>query len=41
MRPVKLQQHLENVHPQTKNKDRSFFERHNKALKEMRLDSSG
>jgi len=41
MRPVKLKQHSENVHPQTKNKDRSFFERHNKALKKMRLDSSG
>jgi len=32
MGPVKLKQHLENVHLQTKNKDR-FSERHNKALK--------
>jgi len=41
MRPVKLKQHSENVHPLSKNKDKSFFEQLNKALKKMRLDSSG
>jgi len=40
MRPTKLKQHLKNVHPQNKDKDKSFFERHNKALKMMRLDAS-
>ncbi|CAM1298524.1 Uncharacterised protein r2_g811 [Pycnogonum litorale] len=41
MRPTKLKQHLEKVHPQHKDKDRSFFERHGKALKAMKLDKTG
>ena len=41
MRPAKLKQHLENVHPQSKHKDKSYFERQSKALKMMRLDNSG
>ena len=40
MRLAKLKQHLENVHPQSKHKDKSYFERQSKALKMMRLDSS-
>ena len=41
MRPAKLKQHLQNVHSQSKHKDKSYFERQNKALNMMRLDSSG
>ena len=41
MRLAKLKQHLENVHPQNKHKDKSYFERQSKALKMMRLHSSG
>ena len=41
MRPAKLKQHLDNVHPESKHKDKSYFERQSKALKMMRLDSSG
>ena len=40
MSPVKLKQHLQNVHPQSKDKDKSYFEHQNKALKMMRLDAS-
>ena len=41
MKPTKLKQHLQNVHPQHKDKDKSFFERHGNALKKMKLDSTG
>ena len=40
MRPAKLKQHLENVHPQHINKDKTYFERQRRALKSMRLDAS-
>ena len=40
MRPAKLKQHLENVHPQHINKDKTYFERQRIALKSMRLDAS-
>ena len=40
MRPAKLKQRLQSVHPQSKDKDKSYFERKNKALKMMRLDAS-
>ena len=39
IRPAKLKQHLDNVHPQSKQKDKSYFERQSKTLKMMRLDS--
>ena len=39
MRPVKLKQHLENVHPQHINKDKTYFERQKRALKSMGLDA--
>jgi hypothetical protein len=41
LRPNKLKQHLTSVHPQYAEKDRDFFERHGRQLKQMRLDSSG
>ena len=41
IRPAKLKQHLGNVHPQSKHKDKSYFEWQSKALKIMRLDSPG
>jgi hypothetical protein len=41
MKPTKLKQHLQNVHPQHKDKDKSFFEHHGNALKKMKLDSTG
>lgn len=41
LRPNKLKQHLTSVHPQHAEKDRDFFERHGKQLKQMRLDTSG
>ena len=40
MRTVKLKQHLQNVHPQSEDKDKSYFKRQNKALKIKRLDAS-
>ena len=40
MKSVKLKLHLQNVHPQSKDKDKSYFERQNKALKIMILDVS-
>ena len=40
MRPAKLKQHLENVHPQHINKDKTYFERQKRALKSMKLDAS-
>ena len=40
LKPVRLKQHLHNVHQQNKDKSRSFFERHASALKKMRLDSN-
>ena len=40
MRPVKFKQHLQNVHPQNKDKDKSYFEGQNKALKMIKLDAS-
>ena len=40
MRPAKLKQHLENVHPQHINKDKTYFEHQRRALKSMRLDAS-
>ena len=40
MRPAKLKQHLENVHPQHINKNKTYFERQRRALKSMRLDAS-
>ncbi|XP_042243550.1 zinc finger BED domain-containing protein 5-like [Homarus americanus] len=41
MKPTKLRRHLQNVHPQHKDKDQNFFERHGNALKKMKLDSTG
>ena len=41
MRPVKLIQHLHNVHPHSKDKEKTYFERRSRALKKMRLDASG
>ena len=41
LKPTKLKQHLNNVHQQHKDKSRSFFERHARALKKMRLNSNG
>ena len=32
MRPAKLKQHLQNVHPQSKDKDKSYFERQSKTI---------
>ena len=40
MRPAKLKQHLENVHPQHINKNKTYFERQRRALKSMRLNAS-
>ena len=40
MRPAKLKQHLENVHLQHVNKDKTYFERQRRALKLMRLNAS-
>ena len=39
MRLAKLKQHLENVHPQHINKDKTYFERQRRALKSMKLDA--
>ena len=39
MRPAKLKQHLENVHSQHINKDKTYFERQRRALKSMKLDA--
>ena len=33
MKPTKLEQHLQNVHPQHKDEDKSFFECHGNAPK--------
>ena len=41
MRPAKLKQHLHNVHPHTKDKEKIYLERQSRALKKMRLDASG
>ena len=41
MRPEKLKQHLHNVHPQSKDKEKLYFERQSRALKKMSLDASG
>ena len=41
MRPAKLKQHLQNVHPHNKDKEKTYFERQSRALKKMRLDASG
>ena len=41
MRPAKLKQHLENIHPQSKDKDKSYFQRLGNSLKRMRLDATG
>ena len=40
MRPAKLKQHLENVHTEHLNKDKTYFERQRRAVKSMRLDAS-
>jgi hypothetical protein len=36
-----LKEHLQNVQPQDRDKDRSVSERHGNALKKMKLDSTG
>ena len=41
MRPAKLKQHLRNVHPNSKDKDKTYFEQQSRALKKTRLDASG
>ena len=41
MRPAKLKQHLHNVHPHSKDKEKTYFERQSRALKKMRLNASG
>ena len=40
MRPAKLKQHLENVHLQHINKDKTYFKHQRRALKSMRLNAS-
>ena len=40
IRPAKLKQHLQNLHPQSKEKDKSYFEGRSKTLKTLRLDAS-
>ena len=40
MRLAKLKQHLENVHPQHINKDKTYFKHQRRALKSMKLDAS-
>ena len=40
MTSAKHKQHLENVHPQHINKDKTYFERRRRALNSMRLDAS-
>ena len=40
VKPAKMKQHLLNVHPQHKDKNKSFFERHGNALKKMKLVST-
>ena len=39
MKPAKLKQRLENVHPQHINKDKTYFERQRRELKSMKLDA--
>lgn len=41
MKSTKLKQHLENVHPRHKGKDKSFFERNMNMLKKMKLGATG
>ena len=41
MRPAKLIQHLHNVHPHSKDKEKTCFELRSRALKKMRFDASG
>ena len=41
MRSAKLKQHLHNVHPHSKDKEKIYIERQSRALKKMRLDDSG
>ncbi|XP_076359161.1 protein FAM200C-like [Tachypleus tridentatus] len=41
MKPTKLKQHLQNVHPQHKDKGKSFFERHGNVFKKTKLDLTG
>lgn len=41
MKPTKLKQHLDNVHPQHKDKDKSYFERQENMFKKMKLGASG
>ena len=41
MRSAKLKQHLHNVHPHSKYKEKNYFERQSRALKKTRLDASG
>ena len=41
LRPSKLKNHLEKIHPEHKTKDVNFFKRHEKGLKRLKLDSSG
>ena len=40
MKPTKMKQHLKNVHPQHKDKNKNFFERHENGVKKMRLVST-
>lgn len=41
MKPFQLKQHLENIHPEHKEKCRQFFETKLESLKRLKLDSSG
>ena len=41
MRSAKLKQHLHNVHPHSKDKDKIYIERQSRDLMKMRLDASG
>ena len=41
MKPFLLKQHLENIHPEHKEKCRQFFETKLESLKRVKLDSSG
>ena len=41
MKPFQLKQHLENIHPEHKEKCRQFFETKLESLKRVKLDSSG
>ena len=40
MKPAKTKQYFQNVHPQHKDKNKNFFERHGNVLKKKKLVST-